>query len=280
MDFARDFLAQAKIVQRRELVDALEGLPRQGARRRGQEGLASALEKLGVDWTLGARDGRRAAAAAHAAAAGGDAKIAAGTVAKVRGVVKNIGSAPAYRVRAVLESDNPLFDENEMVFGKIAPRRIEELRAVGQDPDLVVHAHRRAQGDAVQPSAAAPRPTAPTMLVNIEGKARPMFAYTYQTIDDQKGSNHDGQVQRGEQVRMLVTVKNIGAGRAIHTEAVLRNGIGPGGDPDQRGPLRRQGPRPRARPRRSRSSTRSGPTSRATTTSWSWRWATPRSASR
>jgi len=24
-------------------------------------------------------------------------------------------------VRAVLKSDNPLFDENEMVFGKIAP---------------------------------------------------------------------------------------------------------------------------------------------------------------
>jgi hypothetical protein len=32
--------------------------------------------------------------------------------------------------------------------------------------------------------------------VNIEGKDRPMFAYTYQTIDDQKGSNRDGQVQR------------------------------------------------------------------------------------
>ena len=53
-----------------------------------------------------------------------------------------------------------------------------------------------------------------------------MFAYTYQTIDDQKGSNHDGQVQRGEQVRTLVTVKNIGKGRAMHTEAVLRNGTG------------------------------------------------------
>src|SRR6185369_3803255 len=64
------------------------------------------------------------------------------------------------------------------------------------------------------------------LLVNIEGKARPMFAYTYQTIDDQKGGNRDGQVQRGEQARLLVTVKNIGQGRALHTEAVLRNGVG------------------------------------------------------
>ena len=55
--------------------------------------------------------------------------------------------------------------------------------------------------------------SAADMLVNIEGKPRPMFAYSYQTIDDQKGGNHDGLVQRGEQVRTLVTVKNIGAGR-------------------------------------------------------------------
>jgi hypothetical protein len=36
-------------------------------------------------------------------------------------VVKNVGRVTAYRVRAVLDSDNPIFDENEMVFGKIAP---------------------------------------------------------------------------------------------------------------------------------------------------------------
>jgi len=63
------------------------------------------------------------------------------------------------------------------------------------------------------------------LTINVEGKARPRFAYTYQTVDDVKG-NHDGQVQRGEQVRTLVTVKNIGLGRALHTEAVLRNGNG------------------------------------------------------
>jgi hypothetical protein len=33
-------------------------------------------------------------------------------------------------------------------------------------------------------------------------------------------------VQLGEQVRTLVTVKNIGLGRAVHTEAILRNGSG------------------------------------------------------
>ena len=141
-------------------------------------------------------------------------------------MVKNVGRVPAYRVRAVLESDNPIFDENEMVFGKIAPGRIEELRAGRQGPGVVVHAHRSRSRRRSTRQRGAVKAAGTDLLVNIEGKERPMFAYTYQTIDDQKGSNHDGQVQRGEQVRMLVTVKNIGKGRAMHTEAVLRNGTG------------------------------------------------------
>ena len=91
-------------------------------------------------------------------------------------------------------------------------------------------------------SAAASRRSGADLLVNIEGKQRPMFAYTYQTIDDQKGSNHDGQVQRGEQVRMLVTVKNIGKGRAHAHRGGAAQRHRAGGHPDQRRPLRGQGP--------------------------------------
>ena len=129
-------------------------------------------------------------------------------------------------MRAVLESDNTLFDENEMVFGKIAPGRVEELRPLGQDPGLDVHAHRRAQGDALVAARDDEGERRRRCSSTSRARPRPLFAYTYQTIDDQKGSNHDGQVQRGEQVRLLVTVKNLGQGRALHTEAVLRNGMG------------------------------------------------------
>jgi hypothetical protein len=65
----------------------------------------------------------------------------------------------------------------------------------------------------------------PEMTLHIEGKAHPLFAYSYQTIDDVVG-NRDGQVQRGERVRTLVKVKNIGQGTALRTEAILRNGSG------------------------------------------------------
>ncbi len=136
-----------------------------------------------------------------------------------------MGRAPAYRVRAVFESDNPLFDENEMVFGRIAPGESKSYEL-----SVKVPASTFTRTDEIKATLYTQRgvtkATAADLLVDIAGKQRPMFAYSYQTIDDQKGANKDGLVQRGEQVRTLVTVKNIGQGKALHTEAVLRNGTG------------------------------------------------------
>jgi len=123
----------------------------------------------------------------------------------------------------VLKSDNTLFDENEMVFGKIAPgaSKSYELTVKVLKSSLtrtdIIHADVTAQTP-LKASAA-------DLTLNIEGKARPLFAYTYQTIDDVQG-NKDGQVQRGEKVRLLIKVKNIGQGAALKTEAILRNGPG------------------------------------------------------
>jgi len=72
----------------------------------------------------------------------------------------------------------------------------------------------------------------PEMTLHIEGKAHPLFAYSYQTIDDVVG-NRDGQVQRGERVRTLVKVKNIGQGTALRTEASCAT-VRAGRDFDQR----------------------------------------------
>jgi carboxyl-terminal processing protease len=224
MDFARDFLAQAKGGRRRDLVAASKTFL---DKERGAEDkkLSAALEKLGVDWSAGPASGALPELQLSLQPVTTDGKIQAGTMAKLRGVVKNVGHTAAYRVRAVLDSDNPLFDENEMVFGKILPGESKsyELSVKVPTSSFTRTDELKATLYTQRGSVKAP---GPDVLVNIEGKQRPMFAYTYQTIDDQKGSNHDGQVQRGEQVRMLVTVKNIGQGRAMHTEAVLRNGNG------------------------------------------------------
>jgi carboxyl-terminal processing protease len=226
MDFARDLLAQAKTSRRREIVASSKAFfdkIRVGEDKK----VSQALEKLGVDWSAGPASTTSAAPqlALTLSLPGGETKVVAGTVAKIRGTVKNTGSAPAYRVRAILESDNPIFDENEMVFGKIGPGESKSY-----DLSVKVPASMYTRTDEIKATVNTQRGvvkvTGPEMLLPIEGKARPMFAYTYQTLDDQKGANHDGQVQRGEQVRLLVTVKNIGQGKAMHTEAILRNGMG------------------------------------------------------
>lgn len=243
IDFARDFLAQAKSARRRELVGASKAFLDK-VRAAEDKKVTAALEKLGVDWSAGPQTGpapqlqltltplgevrdpkdKEAKDSSKDRETKDPAKMLAGTVTRIRGVVKNVGAAPAHRVRAVLESDNPIFDENEMVFGQIGPGESKSY-----DLSVKIPASSFTRTDEIRATLSSQRGSGKAvgsdLLVNIEGKPRPMFAYTYQTIDDQKGGNHDGQVQRGEQVRLLVTVKNIGVGRAIHTEAVLRNGM-------------------------------------------------------
>ena len=223
MEFARDFLAQAKGIRRHELLAAAKPFLDKVHAAEDKK-LSQALEKLGVDWTTApATAGAPQLQLALDMDKRAEAKAAAGSNVKIHGVVKNVGSAVAYRVRASLESDSPVFDENEMVFGKIAPGESKSYDLVVKVP-----ASSFTRTDVVKGTLSSARPVnaAPAeVMLNIEGKARPRFAYTYQTVDDVKG-NKDGQVQRGEQVRTLVTVKNIGMGRALHTEAVLRNGTG------------------------------------------------------
>jgi carboxyl-terminal processing protease len=228
MEFARDLLAQAKTPRRREIVASAKPFLEK-VRAAEDKKVTAALEKLGVDWSAGpvstSTTGPAPQLSLSLSLAGGEPKVLAGAVTKVRGTVKNTGAVPAYRVRAVLESDNPIFDENEMVFGKLAPGESKSY-----DLSVKVPASMYTRTDEIKATINTQRGSAKVsgsdLLVSIEGKARPMFAYTYQTLDDQKGANHDGQVQRGEQVRLLVTVKNIGQGKAIHTEAILRNGMG------------------------------------------------------
>jgi carboxyl-terminal processing protease len=154
---------------------------------------------------------------------GGEAKVGAGQSIKIRGLVKNTGNTTVHRVRAVLRSDNLLFDENEMVFGKITPGATKTY-------DLAVKVPRNSltRTDVIRAEFSGQgklRSQGAEMTLNIEGKARPLFAYAYQTIDDVAG-NRDGLVQRGERVRTVVRIKNIGTGASLRTEAIVRNGAG------------------------------------------------------
>jgi carboxyl-terminal processing protease len=221
IELARDLVAQAKSARRQDLV-MLSKQFLDKARADQDKKLSLALEKLGVDWSQGSATSE-GDIQATLALVGGDVKIGAGQSIKIRGSVKNTGSSTVNRVRAVLRSDNLLFDENEMVFGKIAPGATKTYDLAVKVPRNsltrtdVIRAEFSGQGKLHANSA--------EMALNIEGKPHPLFAYAYQTIDDVAG-NRDGRVQKGERVRTLVRVKNIGAGTSLKTEAIVRNGAG------------------------------------------------------
>ncbi len=66
------------------------------------------------------------------------------------------------------------------------------------------------------------------MRATITALERPIFAYTYEIVDNRKG-NGDGRVQKGEGLTMYLTVKNVGKGRSFEqTQANLRNLSGDG----------------------------------------------------
>jgi carboxyl-terminal processing protease len=219
MEFARDLLAQAKSPRRRDILSASKAFFDK-ARVEEDKRISGALEKLGVDWNPGPATPSAGQVQVTLSVLGGDAKVAAGSAVKIRGTVRNTGSTPVHRVHALLKSENPYIDENEMVFGKIGPGESKNYDLVVKLPKNtltrtdVIRANLFAQGPL--------KANVPELTFNIEGKARPLFAYAYQTVDDVKG-NQDGRVQVGEKVRLLVKVKNIGAGASIKTEAILRN---------------------------------------------------------
>ncbi|MBN2575145.1 MAG: PDZ domain-containing protein [Deltaproteobacteria bacterium] len=221
IELARDLVVSAKSARRQDVLAHCRQLLDK-ARAEQDRKLSAALEKLGVDWSTGPASSE-GVVETSLALLGDEDKVPAGEHIKIRGTVKNAGTTTVYRVRAVLRSANLLFDENEMVFGKIAPGATKTYDLSVKVPrgsltrTDVLRAEFYGQGKL--------RANAAEMTLNIEGKPRPLFAYAYQTIDDVAG-NRDGRVQKGERVRTFVRVKNIGAGPALRTEAIVRNGAG------------------------------------------------------
>jgi carboxyl-terminal processing protease len=143
--------------------------------------------------------------------------------------VTNDGTAPAYRVRAMSDSDYNYFDERELLLGKIDPGQTRTATL-----KLSVSEHELSRTDRIEfdivEQYGAPIAAASTTSIDIsaEGLPRPQFAYGYQILDDPSiggeiEGNGDGALQVGERVRMRVWVENTGEGKALESWVHLRN---------------------------------------------------------
>jgi carboxyl-terminal processing protease len=149
-------------------------------------------------------------------------QVAAGETMKFKATITNKGSGVAGQVRATLKGDDPMFEGREFVFGRIKPGESRTFVVPVKLPKDVLTRTDPLHLEVAEEHGAKTQLDTNELLVRVEGSARPVFSYAYQLVDDLKG-NGDGLIQRGESLRLHVTVKNVGPGKSNETLAQLRN---------------------------------------------------------
>jgi carboxyl-terminal processing protease len=214
------------------------------------------LQAIGIDWSDAPAD--IAQAAASAPPPNVDVKVetdkpnneaTAGDSVNLKVTVTNKGTTVLNRLAAVTKSDNGLYDNKELVIGKLEPGKTKtasiplgwcevdghkpgSTAPLPKDAPRVCRIPRdtlsRQDSIAVKFDEARGRAPAQQQLrVAVKALERPVFAYSYQIADNRKG-NGDGKVQKGEHLTMYVSVKNVGKGKSFETQANLRNLSGDG----------------------------------------------------
>jgi carboxyl-terminal processing protease len=256
--FARDLVARVPPGKRPDQLRAAKGIVTE-SRAAEVNKVAADLAKLGIDWSDAPPEaGSAQVASTSSTPLNVDVKVetdrpqnevVAGEPVQLKVTVTNKGTVPLYRLNAMTKSDNPMFENKELVFGKLEPGKSRSATAplgwceveghkVGSTAPLPKDAPRvcRIPRDALTRSdgikihfeeARGHAPPDAEARVAIKALERPIFAYGYQILDNRKG-NGDGRVQKGEQLTMYLTVKNVGRGRSFETQANLRNLSGDG----------------------------------------------------
>ncbi|MFO0693394.1 MAG: MXAN_5808 family serine peptidase [Polyangiales bacterium] len=234
--FAGQLLARAQRPGRREMLRDAQPVVEQTR----QEEMAKAVEelrRLGVDWSTGADQGESTVTVEATTDKAGNA-VTAGEDFHLKVRVTNTGTHTLYQLRAITKSDNALFDQRELVFGRLAPGETREWTAslalcTRENEQRVCRVPRSAdeRADVIRvrfEEANGHAPPEAVVRTEIRALARPAFTYAVQFADDQPGANGDGVLQRGERGSLYLRVKNVGQGRTFTTEANLASKSGRG----------------------------------------------------
>jgi len=219
--FARDLLARHPYADRLRLLEAARVLVSE--RKAEEEGrLAQKLTALGADWSTVPAAGSPRAAVTVAPAPGK--RVAAGETMSWTVTVENKGDAPFRRLRAwALSPKNGLLDRREFVFGLVKPGEKRSWTVPVKLPRSLDSRHDEVKLR-FEDDAGSPIPEVTTSLDVLEA-ARPQFAFRVQ-VDDDKGGNGDGEVQRGEELTLRVDVRNAGAGPSAEKTYVALKSLG------------------------------------------------------
>jgi len=184
------------------------------------ERVAGSLAELGMDWSPGAKPtGANVQLRLTTDHEGHRAK--AGETLVLRAHVRNLGATTLHRLHALTRCEDPDFRGLEFFFGRLGPGEertwevpVELAKSERSRTDLITL--ELYSGGGAKPIAES------ALLAEIVELPRPLFAYSWQFMDD-KGGNGDGLLQRGEAVDMLVTIRNLGPGDATDVSTGLTN---------------------------------------------------------
>jgi carboxyl-terminal processing protease len=220
MRFARDLVSSVTANSRPKLVAGAAKLVAK-TRADQEKTLVDALAKIGVDWSA-----PTAGDAANLEVSVGttpNGKLEAGDDITLTATVKNTGTGAAYRVLPRVKADDMMFTDVELPIGKVAPGETKMFTTHLKVPTdavdrvdrlgLEVHEAKNAASHVAQDE------------VKIEALPTPVFAYSWQLVDE---GNGDGLIQRGEKYKLVVQVKNTGTGPTREATVLLRNATGEG----------------------------------------------------
>ncbi len=187
---------------------------------REQAKMQQILEKLKVDWSIG-EGGAGPLKASFSLSGDGVREGAAAADGRVllRLEVTNQGKQPVYRLRAESRCTFGLYDRREFLFGRLGPGETRRWEVPVKIPRAVLSRTDELRFVFAADSGAPPEPLQTT--IRTSGLERPALGFSWRLED-----GNDNLAEPGENLSLLLEVKNSGLGKAYKLKALLKNEAG------------------------------------------------------
>ncbi len=216
--FARDFVLKEPFVQREKMLQAGKGYLQERSLQE-TERINTAIAGLGIDWTPGPTP--KAPQLQATLRPGPEKRVNPGDTFDLEVTLENKGSEPLSRIRGWTESEDPLLDRREFLFGALKPGEKRTWKSPVKVPKDIYSRRDDVTVKFFDDQGALPQQL--VAEVNFGETVRPAFALDWQVVDDCAACNGDGVAQRGESVTLLVDVTNQGPGKAVDVFGSIKN---------------------------------------------------------
>lgn len=214
--FARKLILNTQNLERAAWLKQIENVEKTSEKEEEQK-ISQALSQIGVDWSLGSSPGKPQAEVSFSIEGKqANESIKAGEEAKLTLQVKNVGSGDFYRLIAKTEAETPLFKNREFIFGHVKSGETKSWTTKIKIPETAISREDEIKFVFEEANQKAPETFSTSLL--IDAKPRPSFAYSYQLVSPAKDN-----LQKGDSVKMIITVKNLGASKIKEVVVNIKN---------------------------------------------------------